>query len=101
MFILHNSVIHFIANSFVVDVHEDRATDATPFKDSMTRPRKAAPQPTEYEPLDLSISPIPQERPEKRMDETLDISSEESSEKPSVDFAVNIPVSMICMAINA
>ncbi|XP_065066075.1 WD repeat-containing protein 90-like [Rhopilema esculentum] len=79
------------ANSFVDDVREDHATDTTPFKDSMIRPRKAAPRPTEYDPLDLSISPIPQERPEKKMDESLDISSEESSEKSSVDFAVNRP----------
>lgn len=41
-------------------------------------PRKKIPQPTEYEPLNLNMSPIPQAKPEKKLDESLDISSDES-----------------------
>ncbi len=45
---------------------------------SAIRPREKAPQPTDYEPLDLSFSPIPQKKPEKNVDDHLDISSDES-----------------------
>ncbi len=44
----------------------------------LTHPREKPPQPSEYEPLNLSFSPIPQKKPEKEMDDHLDISSDES-----------------------
>ena len=59
--------------------HAKREEQAGPESDIyLAHPRERAPRPTEYEPLDLSFSPIPQKKPEKNADEHLDISSDES-----------------------
>ena len=55
----------------------------------LANPRKKVPEPAEYEPLNLDMSPIPQTKPEKKLDESLDISSDESPEM-SVDEELGV-----------
>ena len=58
----------------------------------LAHPRKKIPQPTEYEPLNAKMSPIPQAKPEKKLDESLDISSDESKEMSTDEELGVIPL---------
>lgn len=55
-------------------------------EDQVAVPRGKVPQPIEYEPLSLNVSPIPQKMPERKHDESLNISSEGSSEESFADL---------------
>ena len=70
------------SETLVSNMH--RVTDND--EENVTHPRGTVPKPTEYEPLNLSMSPIPPEIPKKSTDESLDISSEASSESSLVDL---------------
>ena len=74
-------VVHIHSYPLSEEVSSDTETHPVKDEDDVTNPRGTVPQPFEYEPINLSMSPIPQEMPKKNIEGSLDISSESSAEE--------------------
>ena len=78
------------------EISSDIETHPVKDEDDITNPRGTVPQPFEYEPMNLSMSPIPQEMPKKKIEGSLDISSESSAEENLGTEPIMVRRAMLC-----